>query len=78
MYPKGMRQRLVMAIALIGDPDLLILDEPSTGLDPNGAKEMRDIIRQENERDPDDVVVTVACDTGLKYLEGDLFGERGL
>ncbi len=49
-YSKGMRQRLMMAIALLGEPDLLILDEPSTGLDPNGAKEMRDIIRAENER----------------------------
>lgn len=49
-YSKGMKQRLMMAIALVGEPDLLILDEPSTGLDPNGAKEMRDIIREENDR----------------------------
>ncbi|MXV61580.1 ATP-binding cassette domain-containing protein [Natronorubrum sp. JWXQ-INN-674] len=49
-YSKGMAQRLMLATALVDDPDLLILDEPSTGLDPNGAREMRDIIREENER----------------------------
>ena len=49
-YSKGMKQRLLLAMALVGDPDLLVLDEPSTGLDPNGAREMRDIVRAENDR----------------------------
>ncbi|WP_436346231.1 ATP-binding cassette domain-containing protein [Natronorubrum sp. FCH18a] len=49
-YSKGMAQRLMLAMALVGDPDLLVLDEPSTGLDPNGARTMRRIVREENER----------------------------
>jgi ABC-2 type transport system ATP-binding protein len=43
-YSKGMQQRLGFGMALVGDPELLILDEPSTGLDPTGMQEMRDII----------------------------------
>jgi len=49
-YSKGMRQRLVLGMALVGEPDLLILDEPSSGLDPGGAREMREIVRTEADR----------------------------
>jgi ABC-2 type transport system ATP-binding protein len=43
-YSKGMRRRVGLAQALINDPDLILLDEPTTGLDPIGIREMKDLI----------------------------------
>ncbi|WP_254807649.1 ABC transporter ATP-binding protein [Natronosalvus amylolyticus] len=49
-YSKGMRQRLATGMALVGDPDLLIMDEPSTGLDPTGIREMQTLVQSEADR----------------------------
>lgn len=48
-FSLGMKQRLSIAIALIGSPDFLILDEPINGLDPSGIIEMRELILKLNE-----------------------------
>ena len=49
-YSKGMQQRLALGMAVVGDPDLLVLDEPSSGLDPHGIRQMRELVREEAAR----------------------------
>jgi ABC-2 type transport system ATP-binding protein len=50
-YSLGMRQRLHLATALLGDPEVLVLDEPANGLDPAGMRWLRDLLRSLAERE---------------------------
>jgi ABC-2 type transport system ATP-binding protein len=57
-FSKGMTQRLGLAQALLNDPDLLVLDEPSEGLDLDGRKLMADVVRQHRERGKTVIIVS--------------------
>lgn len=65
-YSKGMRQRLGFAQALLGNPTLLFLDEPTTGLDPEGIREFYEILRSLKERK----ITVILSSHNLSQIEG--------
>lgn len=65
-YSMGMRQRLGLAAALLGDPDVLVLDEPSNGLDPQGIRWLRDLLKAR------------AADGGTVFVSSHLLAEMEL
>ena len=67
-YSKGMKQRLALAQALLGDPKILLFDEPTTGLDPASRQQFYDIIRELRERG----ATILLCTHALTELEGNV------
>ena len=78
-YSRGMKQRLHLARTLLHDPPVLFLDEPTIGLDPIGARELRDAIRQLHERGKTIVLTThymfeadALCDRIAVFKDGEV------
>lgn len=85
-YSLGMKQRLGIACALIGDPEIVILDEPTNGMDPPGIRDVRTLLRELAEKDGRSVIfsshllaeVEQACDRIAVLDHGRLRDERDL
>jgi ABC-2 type transport system ATP-binding protein len=84
-YSTGMTKRLLLATALVGEPDLLVLDEPTSGLDPNGARMVREVVREQRDRGATVFFsshemgqVEAVCDTVGIVQDGALVAEAGV
>jgi ABC-2 type transport system ATP-binding protein len=67
------RQRCGLAMALLGDPEVLILDEPFKGVDPKGTKELIDLLKKENSEKGTTVLITAAAPGDLPELSNTVF-----
>lgn len=82
-YSRGMRQRLGIADVLLKDPKIIILDEPTLGLDPEGAEELLDIIRDLGQREGKTILISShllyqiqsICDRVGIFVKGKLIAE---
>jgi ABC-2 type transport system ATP-binding protein len=74
----GQRQRLAVACALVGDPELLFLDEPTTGLDPQSRRQLWDVIRGLKDRGRTVVVTTHYMDEAERLCDRVAVIDRGL
>ncbi len=77
-YSLGMKQRLGIAIALVNDPDLVILDEPSNGLDPQGIADIRNLILELSRNQQKTVLVSSHLLSEIELIASDiLIVDRG-